>query len=67
VKKDGTPLSDTYLAIQAETTPAEFRKIEIIFAISILRICGLYELRDRFSATRRRSAAFLVRVTIAET
>lgn len=30
VKKDGTPLSEGYLAIQAESAPAEFRKIEIM-------------------------------------
>ena len=30
VKKDGTPLSEGYLAIQAESAPTEFRKIEIM-------------------------------------
>jgi hypothetical protein len=30
VKKDGTPLSEGYLAIQAESAPAQFRKIEIM-------------------------------------
>ena len=30
LKKDGTPLSEGYLAIQAESAPAEFRKIEIM-------------------------------------
>jgi hypothetical protein len=29
VKKDGKPLSEGYLAIQAESAPAQFRKIEI--------------------------------------
>ncbi len=29
VKKDGAPLSEGYLAIQAESAPTEFRKIEI--------------------------------------
>jgi hypothetical protein len=30
LKKDGTPLSEGYLAIQAESAPAQFRKIEIM-------------------------------------
>jgi hypothetical protein len=30
VKKDGTPLSEGYIAIQAESAPAQFRKIEIM-------------------------------------
>lgn len=30
IKKDGTPLSEGYLAIQAESAPAQFRKIEIM-------------------------------------
>jgi hypothetical protein len=30
VKKDGTPLSEGYIAIQAESAPVQFRKIEIM-------------------------------------
>ena len=30
VKKDGTPLSEGYIALQAESHPTEFRKIEIL-------------------------------------
>jgi Domain of Unknown Function (DUF1080) len=30
VKKDGTPLTEGYLAIQAESAPTQFRKIEIM-------------------------------------
>ena len=30
MKKDGTPLSEGYLAIQAESAPVQFRKIEIM-------------------------------------
>jgi hypothetical protein len=30
VKKDGMPLSEGYIALQAESHPTEFRKIEIL-------------------------------------
>jgi 3-keto-disaccharide hydrolase len=30
VKKDGTPLSEGYISLQAESHPTEFRKIEIL-------------------------------------
>jgi hypothetical protein len=30
VKVDGTPLTGGYIAIQAETAPADFRKIELL-------------------------------------
>ena len=30
VKKDGTPLSEGYIALQGESHPTEFRKVEIL-------------------------------------
>jgi hypothetical protein len=30
IKKDGAPLAEGYIAIQAESHPTEFRKIEVL-------------------------------------
>ncbi len=30
IKVDGTPLTGGYIALQAETAPAEFRKVELL-------------------------------------
>jgi hypothetical protein len=44
VKKDGTPLSEGYIALQGESHPTEFRKVEILngrnLSPSTARCCG---------------------------
>jgi hypothetical protein len=48
VKVDGTPLTRGYISLQAETAPADFRKVELLI---------LGGMRDRRRATTRRMSS----------